>query len=132
MAHADRRSGRLRGEGPGDLHADRGFRARVSRIRRKTATQVRRQLSNDPLAHLAWPFFDDVHRKMAGDLATWAPTALAPHADVDSNVDAACRSIVRQLGEHDWLRYCIPSSHGGAFAKLDVRALCLVREALGQ
>lgn len=47
-------------------------------------------------------------------------------------VDAACREIVQQLGESDWLRYCVPSSHGGAFAKLDVRALCLCRETLAQ
>ena len=89
-------------------------------------------MSDDPRAHLGWPFFDDVHRKMAADLATWAPKAMAPFAEAESNVDAACRAIVKQLGENDWLRYCVPSSHGGAFAKLDVRALCLVREGLGQ
>ena len=89
-------------------------------------------MSNDPRAHLAWPFFDDVHRKLADDLARWASTEMAPYAGAEGNVDAACRTIVKQLGENDWLRYCIPSSHGGAFAKLDVRALCLVREGLGQ
>ena len=89
-------------------------------------------MSDDPRAHLGWPFFDDVHRKLSADLATWAAKAMAPYADAESDVDAACRSIVRQLGENDWLRYCVPSSHGGAFAKLDVRALCLVREGLGQ
>ena len=89
-------------------------------------------MSDDPRAHLGWPFFDDVHRKLSADLATWAAKAMAPYADAESDVDAACRSIVRQLGENDWLRYCVPSSHGGAFARLDVRALCLVREGLGQ
>lgn len=50
----------------------------------------------------------------------------------DADPDAACRRIVQQLGEHDWLRYCVPSSHGGAFANLDVRALCLCRETLAE
>jgi acyl-CoA dehydrogenase len=89
-------------------------------------------LSNDALAHLAWPFFNDVHRKVAADLATWAAVEMAPRAEHASDVDAACRTMVKQLGESDWLRYCVPSSHGGAFAMLDVRALCLIREGLGQ
>ena len=82
--------------------------------------------------HHAWPFFDDVHRKLASDLSAWADKEMSPFASVDTDLDAACRAIVRQLGEADWLRYCVPSSHGGAFAKLDVRALCLCRETLGQ
>lgn len=49
-----------------------------------------------------------------------------------SDVDAACRALVQQLGDGDWLRYCVPASHGGAFEKLDVRALCLCRETLAQ
>jgi acyl-CoA dehydrogenase len=89
-------------------------------------------LSNDALAHLAWPFFNDVHRKVAADLATWAGLEMTPRADHTSDVDAVCRTIVKQLGEADWLRYCVPSSHGGAFAMLDVRALCLIREGLSQ
>lgn len=89
-------------------------------------------MSSDPLAHLAWPFFDDVHRTMAPELAAWAAREMTAHAGAESDVDATCRTIVRQLGESDWLRYCIPSSHGGAFARLDVRALCLCREALAQ
>jgi acyl-CoA dehydrogenase len=82
--------------------------------------------------HLAWPFFDDVHRKLASELGTWAEREMAIHAADHADVDASCRAIVRQLGESDWLRYCVPSSHGGSFAKLDVRALCICREILGQ
>jgi acyl-CoA dehydrogenase len=52
--------------------------------------------------------------------------------DLHADVDATCRALVRQLGEHDWLRYCVPASHGGAFEKLDVRALCVCRETLAQ
>ena len=82
--------------------------------------------------HLVWPFFDETHRALAAELWTWAKREMAPRADDDVDVEATCRDIVRQLGEADWLRYCVPASHGGAFAKLDVRALCLCRETLGQ
>ncbi|MEX2152519.1 MAG: acyl-CoA dehydrogenase family protein [Gemmatimonadaceae bacterium] len=83
--------------------------------------------------HLVWPFFADAHRKLAGDLWTWSEREMTRHAEPGvRQVDAACREIVQQLGESDWLRYCVPSSHGGAFAKLDVRALCLCRETLAQ
>jgi acyl-CoA dehydrogenase len=81
--------------------------------------------------HLDWPFFDDAHRNLARDLWTWAEREIAPLAET-RNVDATCRQLVQLLGESDWLRYCVPASHGGAFAKLDVRALCLCRETLGQ
>jgi acyl-CoA dehydrogenase len=81
--------------------------------------------------YLDWPFFDEAHRKLARDLWTWAEREIAPLAETH-NVDATCRQLVQLLGESDWLRYCVPASHGGAFAKLDVRALCLCREILGQ
>jgi acyl-CoA dehydrogenase len=81
--------------------------------------------------YLDWPFFDDAHRKLARDLWTWAEREVAPYAET-RNADATCRQLVQLLGESDWLRYCVPASHGGAFAKLDVRALCLCRETLGQ
>jgi acyl-CoA dehydrogenase len=81
--------------------------------------------------HLHWPFFDDTHRKLAKDLWTWAARESGSLAE-SRDVDATCRTIVHLLGESDWLRYCVPASHGGAFARLDVRALCLCRETLAQ
>jgi alkylation response protein AidB-like acyl-CoA dehydrogenase len=85
--------------------------------------------------HLAWPFFDDTRRALARDLHTWAASEIAQspqHRAHSRDTDAASRSLVRQLGAAGWLRYCIPASHGGAFEKLDVRALCLCRETLAQ
>ena len=84
--------------------------------------------------HLGWPFFDEAHRRLATDLRAWAEREFAGHAaaETEAEIDAACRDIVRRLGEADWLRFCIPASHGGAFEKLDVRALCLCRETLAQ
>ncbi len=80
------------------------------------------------LEHLAWPFFDDAHRRLAADLAQWSAAELA-FVDHD-DVDATCRDLVRRLGAAGWLRYCVPAADGGALPDLDSRALCLARETL--
>jgi acyl-CoA dehydrogenase len=48
------------------------------------------------------------------------------------DIDATCRSLVKQLGKAGWLRYTIPSGYGGAHEKLDVRSLCIARETLAR
>ena len=75
---------------------------------------------------LTWPFFEDKHRALADALDAWCAAHLA--AVDHSDTDAACRSLVRLLGEGGWLR------HSGAEAgeTLDVRSLCLIRETLAR
>jgi len=84
------------------------------------------------LSHLSWPFFHDSHRKLVPELWSWAERELPALAEHEPDTDKTCRALVQLLGEGDWLRYCVPASHGGAFEKLDVRALCLCRETLSQ
>lgn len=79
---------------------------------------------------LRWPFFDDAHRELAAALDTWASAELA--AGDERDVDAACRSLVRSLGDAGWLRYVVPSAYGGVLEGLDVRSLCLARETLAR
>lgn len=70
---------------------------------------------------LDWPFFEDRHRDLARNLEDWA----ANHLPVDhTDVDAACRALVRDLGQAGWLEHT-----GG---ELDVRTLCLIRETLAR
>jgi acyl-CoA dehydrogenase len=78
---------------------------------------------------LAWPFFDDGHRRFADGLARWAEATLSklPHHDVD----AACRARVEALGAAGFLRAVVTAEHGGLYPRLDVRTLCLAREILG-
>ena len=81
-------------------------------------------------AHLALPFFDEVHRELGGRLADWAP-----QQDVDESDDRkACKEWVGLLGAEGWLRYCVPAGKdgalGGALEKLDSRALVILRETL--
>jgi acyl-CoA dehydrogenase len=77
---------------------------------------------------LAWPFFDDGHRRFADALTRWADATLPalPHDDVD----AACRARVKALAEAGFLKAVVPAEHGGLHPRLDVRTLCLARDIL--
>jgi acyl-CoA dehydrogenase len=81
-------------------------------------------------AHLALPFFDDVHRDLGQRLADWTPQQ---HVD-ESDDRKACKEWVKLLGANQWLRYCVPAGKdgalGGALEKLDSRALVILRETL--
>jgi acyl-CoA dehydrogenase len=77
---------------------------------------------------LDWPFFGPEHRALSEAILAWAPAALA--AVDHRNTDAACRHLVRALGEAGFLRYCVPAAFGGALPDLDSRALCVARETL--
>src|SRR5207302_10343232 len=108
-------------------HGDRGFRARIPRIRGETEAGVRGQLMS--LAEtLSWPFFEDHHRRFAVELARWTDATLPalPHDDVD----AACRARVAALGKAGFLKAAVPAAFGGLHDRLDVRTLCIARETL--
>jgi len=80
--------------------------------------------------YLDLPFFDDAHRRLESELDAWC----AGHVrDIDHHdADAACRTLVRKLGQAGWLRYCVPQAFGGALPALDSRALCVLRETLAR
>lgn len=85
----------------------------------------------DPLAHLAWPFFDDKHRALAREIDAWAQAHVS--AAHGHDVDAACRALVPQLGRAGWLRHAVGgTAFGGAVDVIDTRAVCLLRECLAR
>lgn len=80
--------------------------------------------------YLDLPFFDDAHRQLERTLDAWCAENLR---NVDHHdADAACRTLVRALGQAGWLRYCVPQAFGGAMPMLDSRALCVLRETLAR
>jgi len=82
-----------------------------------------------PLNHLAWPFFEAPHRQFAPALTEWAGREVKKHVD-HTDVDRACRNLVRALGDAGWLKAVVPAAYGGLSEKLDVRTLCAAREIL--
>ncbi|MCC7052753.1 MAG: acyl-CoA dehydrogenase family protein [Gemmatimonadaceae bacterium] len=84
--------------------------------------------------HLDWPFLEPHHRTLAAGLEAWctAHLAHASHAS-HADVDAACRTHVRNLGFGGWLAHAVAgTSHGGAADHIDTRAICLIRETLAR
>ena len=81
------------------------------------------------LSHLVWPFFDDSHREFAATLDRWADKNLAKISN-HSDIDRACRSLVRALGQAGWLRAVVSAKYGGLSQHIDLRRLCLAREIL--
>lgn len=75
------------------------------------------------------PFFDDEHRELAANLEQWCADNLHDN-NHDGDTDAACRHLVKLLGDNGWLEYCVPAAYGGALEKVDSRALCILRETL--
>lgn len=82
---------------------------------------------------LSWPFFEDRHRALARDLASWTEREIAPLSEHGhGDLDGTCRELVRRLAQGGWLRHAVPAPWGGASERLDVRSLCLIRETLGR
>jgi acyl-CoA dehydrogenase len=87
-------------------------------------------------SYLAWPFFDDGHRRQARDFERWAAEVLPPllvgaDGDLDAVYDCVGR-LVGELGTAGLLRACVPAAYGGEREQIDVRSLCLAREILGR
>ncbi|WP_295997852.1 acyl-CoA dehydrogenase family protein [Rugamonas sp.] len=81
--------------------------------------------------YLEWPFFAPRHAALEQALDAWAAHNIADqHGD---DVDAACRQLVRLLGQGGWLRHAVGGvAHGGAADAIDTRAICLIRETLAR
>ncbi len=83
---------------------------------------------------LAWPFFSERHRDLAGALELWAKEnlpAFKARAHAEETVSAATKDLVALLGKAGWLRHAVPAP-AGLGQTLDVRSLCLVRETLAR
>ncbi len=81
--------------------------------------------------YLEWPFLETRHRALENALDAWATEYIAQ--DHPHDVDAACRALVRLLGQGGWLRHAVAGvAYGGASEVLDTRSLCLIRETLGR
>ena len=70
------------------------------------------------------PFFTAEHRNLAQVVAQFATREIEPHAGVEDDVEGLARHFVGLLAGAGLLNYAV------AAPKLDIRALCLIREAL--
>lgn len=81
--------------------------------------------------YLDWPFFQPQHQQLARELDAWCQQHIAfAH---DSDVDQACKTLVKLLGGNGWLQHAVAGREfGGTADAIDTRALCLIRETLAR
>jgi acyl-CoA dehydrogenase len=77
---------------------------------------------------LDWPFFGPGHRAFAERLDAFIASEAITAID-HASVDAACRKLVRALGQAGLLEAAVAPAQGDASA-IDSRAACLARETL--
>ena len=78
--------------------------------------------------YLNWPFLEPRHRELALQLDAWAAQNIPQQLGHD--VDAACRALVKQLGDAGWLKHAIGGlQYGGASeaieAEAQAQAICM-------
>lgn len=75
-------------------------------------------------------FFDVHHRELADKVEKFASEEVDPiFAKADET--SAARTMVKKLGGAGFLRYVVPAAFGGVHQNLDLRSICILREALG-
>src|SRR5215218_9453201 len=70
------------------------------------------------------PFFTPEHRNLAQSVAQFVEQEIEPRAAVEDNLEDTARDFANLLARAGLLSYAVAES------KLDVRSLCLIREAL--
>ena len=75
-------------------------------------------------SHLAWPFFEPLHRELANALQRWCADNCADRYAEDLN--AECRTLVRERGAAGFLKLCVANGD----TRPDVRSLAIARETL--
>ena len=70
------------------------------------------------------PFFEPQHRNLAQTVATFVDREIEPHAGAEDDVDGLAKYFVSILAQAELLKYAV------AAQQVEVRSLCLIREAL--
>lgn len=70
------------------------------------------------------PFFTDEHRNLAHSMAQFVAQEIEPRAAIEDDIEDLARDFVQLLARERVLNYAVSES------KLDIRALCLIREEL--
>ena len=70
------------------------------------------------------PFFTPEHRSLVQSVTQFVSQEIEPRAADEEDVEGSAREFVRLLAQAGLLKYAVAES------KLDVRSLCLIREAL--
>ncbi|MWB78076.1 acyl-CoA dehydrogenase [Pseudooceanicola sp. 216_PA32_1] len=76
------------------------------------------------------PFFEERHRALGARLEDWVAQAKEPAEDGSPYFREECRAVAAEMAQWGFLDYVVPEADDPA-PGVDVRALSLIREALG-
>ena len=75
---------------------------------------------------LAWPFFEERHRKLAAGVEEWSEAWLGKVHPLD--LDATCRTLVAEMGRAGWLKLAVSDGR----SRPEVRSLAICRETFAR
>jgi acyl-CoA dehydrogenase len=79
-------------------------------------------------------FLEPQHLRLAADAWAFARDSVAPTAATEVEegfaIDPLALRFVKRMAEASLLRHCVPQEWGGFSPNVDVRSLCVIREAL--
>jgi acyl-CoA dehydrogenase len=76
--------------------------------------------------HWCWPFLEERHRALGAEIEVWTTRELKRPSE-EGGLEVRTRELVRAFGSAGWLAHAVPLEKD---ERIDVRGLCLVREAL--
>lgn len=77
------------------------------------------------------PFFDAPHQALAARMREWLDESQAWARTIhDQSLTAQCHTLLRELGARDLLTAAVPHADPQGTRRVDVRSVCLIREAL--
>ena len=135
MGDDDRAGDRGRGAGAGDLHADRGFHARLRRVRRPSRSRASRatdMTDERPHATSTGRSSRTRHRALARRARRLGRAARAARPRRATSTPPAARSCARSARPAGCATRSPARAYGGAADAIDTRAICLIRETLAR
>lgn len=81
-------------------------------------------------APLDLPFFEEKHAALADRLKAWLHWFESSESELDAlSMQEQCSRFLQSLAQHELLDFAVPAS-GQDASSIDVRSICLIREAL--
>jgi acyl-CoA dehydrogenase len=79
-------------------------------------------------------FLEPQHLRLAAEAWAFARDSVAPTAAAELEegfeIDPLALRFIRRMAEASLLRHCVPQEWGGLSPQVDIRSLCVIREAL--
>ena len=125
MARVDRSRARHGGRGPGRVHADQRFQARLRGVRGASTSRSSRATDDSTRLPRLAVLRASAIASWRSELEDWCAATIYAGRYAD-DLDGECRALVRELGAAGFLKLCVADGEH----RPDVRSLAIARETL--